>query len=257
MDQRPGPAHSAHAELGQFLLLPRYFTPGAVAQVWRLTSSNNITRLTDAAVAGQSFATSVPAQSVTLFVVPTSGGPANQLPLASATATPATGTAPLVVALNGSGSSDPDGTIASYAWSFGDGGTATGPTPSHTYVSAGSFSAQLTVTDNQGATGTTSVAVVVSPAPTAPAAPSNLTASVGSGRVVTLRWIDNASNETGVYVERATKAKTLQFARIATLGANVPTYARVETAGTWVYRVQAYNAVSVSAYSNNATIRVR
>jgi hypothetical protein len=80
---------------------------------------------------------------------------------------------------------------------------------------------------------------------------------VATGRVVTLTWRDNASNETGFYVERAAKAKTLQFSRTATLGANVTSYSRTETAGTWVYRVQAYNAVGPSAFSNTATIRVR
>jgi len=41
------------------------------------------------------------------------------------------------------------------------------------------------------------------------------------------------------------------------VGANVRTYSRTETAGTWVYRVQAYNGVGTSAYSNSATVRVR
>jgi PKD repeat protein len=161
------------------------------------------------------------------------------------------------VAFDGSGSSDTDGTIASYGWTFGDGATATGPAPNHTYNSAGNYSAVLTVTDNQGATGTSSVTISVTPGPTPPAAPSSLTGSVGTGRVVTLRWSDNASNETGFYVERAAKAKTLQFLRIATLGANATTCTRTETAGTWIYRVQAFNGVGASGYSNNVTMRVR
>lgn len=233
------------------------FAPAGAAERWQLTSSNNITRLADVALSGQSFLATVPAQSITLFVVPTSGGPVNQPPVANFTATPSSGSAPLLVAFNASSSSDPDGTIASYAWTFGDGGTATGATPNHTYASAGSYNAQLTVTDNQGATGTKTLTITVNPGPTPPAAPSNLTGSVGSGRVVTLQWTDNASNETGFYVERAAKAKTPQFSRIQTLGANVTTYQRTETAGQWVYRVQAYNATGVSGYSNNATIRVR
>ena len=57
---------------------------------------------------------------------------------------------------NGSGSSDPDGTIASYAWTFGDGGSASGMTVSHAYASAGTYTATLTVTDNLGATGSAS-----------------------------------------------------------------------------------------------------
>jgi hypothetical protein len=53
------------------------------------------------------------------------------------------------------------------------------------------------------------------------------------------------------------KAKNLQFSRIATVGADVKTYTRTESAGTWVYRVEAFNGVGASAYSNTATIRVR
>jgi len=52
------------------------------------------------------------------------------------------------IQFNGSGSSDPDGNALSYAWDFGDGGTATGVTASHTYAGAGNYIATLTVTDN-------------------------------------------------------------------------------------------------------------
>ncbi len=62
-------------------------------------------------------------------------------------------------------SSDPDGTIASYAWTFGDGGTATTQNPSHTYTTGGTFTVTLTVTDNQGATGNVSHTVTVTAAP--------------------------------------------------------------------------------------------
>jgi PKD repeat protein len=233
------------------------FAPATSAQVWQLTAANTIARLADATVSAQAIVTSVPAQSVTLFVIPPSGTPVNQPPVARATATPSSGTAPLAAAFDGRASSDPDGSIVSYAWTFGDGGSAAGPTTSHAYQSAGTYTAGLTVTDNQGATNSTTLSILVASGPTLPAAPSNLSASVGSGRVVTLNWSDNASNESGFYVERAVKAKSLQFSRIATVGADVKTYARAETAGTWVYRVQAVNGVGTSAYSNTATIRVR
>ena len=233
------------------------FSPASSAQVWQLTSSNAIVHLADVAMAGQSLVTSVPAQSVTLFVIAASGAPVNQPPVARATATPPSGTAPLIVAFDGSTSSDADGSIVSYAWTFGDGASGSGATPSHTYPAAGNYTAQLTVTDNQNATGTTTVAIAVSPGPTPPAAPSNLTASAGSNRLVTLNWTDNSSNESGFYVERAAKAKNLQFTRIATVAANVRTYAQTETSGQWVYRVQAVNSVGVSGYSNNVTVRVR
>ncbi len=56
------------------------------------------------------------------------------------------------VAFDASASSDPDGTIAGYLWSFGDGNGAEtgGPTPRHTFVKPGSYQVTLTVTDNEG-----------------------------------------------------------------------------------------------------------
>ncbi len=79
-----------------------------------------------------------------------SSGGGNSLPIASFTATPQSGDAPLLVAFDASASSDPDGSIASYAWNFADGSSGTGRTVSHTYQSAGSYAAVLTVTDNDG-----------------------------------------------------------------------------------------------------------
>ena len=62
---------------------------------------------------------------------------------------------------DGTGSTD-DGTIVSYAWSFGDGATATGATTSHTYGAAGTYTVTLTVTDDVGLTGAASQTVTVS-----------------------------------------------------------------------------------------------
>jgi PKD repeat protein len=52
-------------------------------------------------------------------------------------------------------------TIVSYQWAFGDGGTATGQTTTHTYAAAASFTVRLTVTDSLGRVGTSSAAVTV------------------------------------------------------------------------------------------------
>jgi PKD repeat protein len=90
------------------------------------------------------------------------GGSGNTRPTASFNATPTSGTAPLQVAFDGSASTDPDGSISSYQWTFGDGSSGTGANTQHTYASAGSYSATLTVTDNKGATGTASRSIAVS-----------------------------------------------------------------------------------------------
>jgi PKD repeat protein len=71
----------------------------------------------------------------------------------------------LTCTVDGSGSSDTDGTIASYAWDFGDGATASGATASHTYAVAGTYTIRLTVTDDDVSTGITT-RVVTATAPT-------------------------------------------------------------------------------------------
>ncbi|GEM_PF-3226904 len=104
----------------------------------------------------------------------TVSAPVNQAPLSVLSASPTSGTAPLAVSFNASGSSDPDGTIASYGWNFGDGTTGSGATVSHTYSAAGTYTATLTVTDNLGATGTATGTVTVNaPAPPPPPPPSS------------------------------------------------------------------------------------
>jgi hypothetical protein len=105
---------------------------------------------------------------------------ANQAPTARLSLAPATGNAPLVVSMSGSGSSDPDGSIASYRFAFGDGATlgpGTTQSTSHTYV-AGSWSAQLTVTDNRGATQTITAPIIVAPVSAGPNLVSNPSAEV-------------------------------------------------------------------------------
>jgi PKD repeat protein len=70
----------------------------------------------------------------------------NRAPVANAGG-PYQGIVGLPVAFNGGGSADPDGDPLAYLWSFGDGGNATGVTPSHTYASAGLYPVTLQVTD--------------------------------------------------------------------------------------------------------------
>lgn len=70
----------------------------------------------------------------------------------------------LTLSVDGSGSRDPDGTIAGYAWTFGDGARASGAVSSHTYATAGTYDVVLTVTDNAGATNSVTRSVTVSTA---------------------------------------------------------------------------------------------
>jgi PKD repeat protein len=88
----------------------------------------------------------------------------NQPPVASASATPLSGAAPLTVAFSSTGSSDPEGAALTYNWTFGDGSTSTAANPSHTYSVAGTYSAQLAVSDG---TSTTSSSVLTITATTA------------------------------------------------------------------------------------------
>jgi PKD repeat protein len=86
---------------------------------------------------------------------------ANQAPAADFV----TSCASLLCSFDSSTAGDPDGSIASYAWTFGDGATSTAASPSHTYAAAGSHDVKLTVTDNQSATASVTKSVTVTDDP--------------------------------------------------------------------------------------------
>jgi subtilisin family serine protease len=92
------------------------------------------------------------------------------------------------------------------------------------------------------------------PGPQPPAAPSNLTAAGASTSSINLTWTDNASNEDGFIIERATSANGT-FSQIASVGANSTSYANtgLSAGSQFWYRVAAYNAYGNSSYSNTAT----
>lgn len=95
-------------------------------------------------------------------VVVSGGGPANQPPTASFDV-PTDCTTGTPCGFH-STSTDPDGTIASANWDFGDGQTGEGVDATHTFGNAGSFNVVLSVTDDKGATNSVTQAVTVAPA---------------------------------------------------------------------------------------------
>ncbi|NND72403.1 MAG: PKD domain-containing protein [Rhodothermales bacterium] len=125
------------------------------------------------------------ASSLTQQTILASAGTSNLPPVAAFTLTPSVGTAPVTVATDGSASTDSDGTISSYAWDYGDGATGTGVTDSHTYSTSGTYTVTLTVSDNNGATGSSSQTVTVSSPPTAGPLVMHLTFDESSGQNAT------------------------------------------------------------------------
>jgi PKD repeat protein len=180
----------------------------------------------------------------------------NRAPLASFTTTAVTGFAPLTVGLDGSASSDPDGRVVSWAWSFGDGGTATTAATTHVYPAPGTYTASLTVTDDRGATGTTTRMIVVS-ASLPPDAPASLTATALGSNSIGLMWTNLAVDQTAVSVERCRGAGCTAFALRATLAGTAASFTDTGLAArtTYRYRVRAQNASGTSAHSNTASAR--
>ncbi|MGW0434794.1 collagenase [Micromonospora sp. NPDC003197] len=82
--------------------------------------------------------------------------PTNQAPVAAFTVTASNLTASFT-----DRSTDSDGSIVARSWNFGDGSSSTATNPTKTYASAGTYPVTLTVTDDRGATGTTSQSVTV------------------------------------------------------------------------------------------------
>jgi PKD repeat protein len=134
------------------------------------------------------------------------GGPTppitpNQSPTASFTADPTSGVAPLDVSFNASNSSDSDGSITSYAWDFKDGATGSGQTINHTFSSIGSYNVKLTVTDNEGATDSSTKTIAD---PTSGVAPLDVSFNASSssdsdGSIISYTWnFGDGSNGSGV-----------------------------------------------------------
>ncbi len=75
----------------------------------------------------------------------------NQPPVAIFTVEPLEPTVNQEITFDASAAADPDGSIVSYSWDFGDQTTGQGKIAKHTYKAAGTYKVTLTVTDDKGA----------------------------------------------------------------------------------------------------------
>ena len=98
----------------------------------------------------------------TITLTPSGGGGGGNVVPVAAFSSVVSGSS---VSFDASGSADPDGSVVSYAWDFGDGSVGSGVAPSHPYAAAGSYTVRLTVTDNGGATAAVTHPVSISSAP--------------------------------------------------------------------------------------------
>ncbi len=173
---------------------------GAFSATQTVDFSNTIT-LTSVQIKGVSNGSVI---SATGFNYPAAAGdpqpPTAEPPVAELSANPTSGAAPLVVNFDASGSYDLNGKIVKYEWDWNGDGiydyVSTVGTVQHTYATPGSFNATVRVTDDTGATATTSVAITV--LDTTPPAVSMTAPISGSNISGTITVSANASDNVGV-----------------------------------------------------------
>ncbi len=145
----------------------------------------------------------------------------------------------------GSSGFQPIATVAGYSTSYRD----TGLVPATTYYY------RAFATNKKGDSPYSNTAsATTEPTATVPALPSGLTATAVSSSQIGLTWTDNSDNEDGFRIDRSLSPSS-GFAQIATVGANVSSYANTGLSPntTYYYRVRAYNGAGNSGYSNTAS----
>jgi YVTN family beta-propeller protein len=133
------------AEVGNPIVVPQGPWEVAISADGRTAYAAGATEVTPINLVTGKAGTPIPFEESNIFHLAMTP---DQSPTAAFTAPSATVGTP--VTFSGAASTDPDGSIVSWNWAFGDGGTATGVSASHTYKAAGSYEAKLSVVDNEG-----------------------------------------------------------------------------------------------------------
>jgi len=124
----------------------------------------------------------------------------NRIPIAMFTQSKTTAYTDELIYFDASASYDPDGVIVSFFWDFGDGSNAFGATVDHAYTNDGTYTIQLTLTDDDNATGTASgTANILNRSPVVLFTES--ADIVYTGETITFTWdFDDGTNATGSIV---------------------------------------------------------
>ena len=184
---------------------------------------------------------------------------------------PYTSTPGKAVSFSGSGSTDLQGEVLTYSWTFGDGSASTGANPNHIYTLAGTYAVQLTVTNTSGLSASAAAqATVVATAPTPDAGgpysaiAGNIVNFSGSGstdpqgEVLTYSWnfgdgsTGTGANPTHTYLQGGTYVVVLIVTNTSGLSATVSTKATIAPApadGRVMAGLQPISNASVQLYA--------
>ncbi len=155
------------------------------------------------------------------------------------------------------GSSDSDGSITAWQWTFGDGNSSAQANPQHTYSSAGTYTVILTVTDNDGNTDSASavIQILADDGLANPIEINNLSGSRGeelhykmqvpAGATNLSFSISGGSGDADIYVRRGAKPTTSQYDYRPYLNGNNETVSiSAPQADTWYLMIRGYQAFS-------------
>ena len=186
----------------------------------------------------------------------------NRPPVASFTETAETVNTDETISFDASDSSDPDGSIVNYSWDFGDGTKGTGVSIQHAYSQDGTYTVTLTVTDDDGATDTTSATkTVLNRIPIASFTESAETVSSGEsihfdaseshdpdGTIVNYLWdFGDGNTATGVEVDHAYEDDGVYTVTLTVIDDD-------DATGSATATKNVLNRPPVASFTENATI---